>query len=119
LHHLAGLQNVALVLPALSWRPVPGASIPARKANEVFSRVGKLGWRTTTSPATIPKATCEAMNQSRQRLNSGQIVPACLQHAQILAGFAMTVQGRNATITDCPHHEGRVAQLAEQLTLNQ
>src|ERR1700733_10224368 len=44
---------------------VPGASIPARKANEVFSRVGKLGWRTTTSPATIPKATCEAMNQSQ------------------------------------------------------
>src|SRR5580700_9780372 len=44
---------------------VPGASIPARKTNETFSRVGKLGSRTTTSPATIPKATCEAMNQTQ------------------------------------------------------
>src|SRR5579871_2661313 len=44
---------------------VPGASIPARKTNEIFSRVGKLGWRTTPSPATMPKATCEAMNQSQ------------------------------------------------------
>src|ERR1700722_4917276 len=36
---------------------VPGASIPARTTNETFSRVGKLAWRTTTSPATMPKAT--------------------------------------------------------------
>src|SRR5579864_3581427 len=44
---------------------VPGASIPARIANETFSRVGKLGWRMTTNPATIPKAACEAMNQNQ------------------------------------------------------
>src|ERR1700691_6767712 len=44
---------------------VPGASIPARTTNETFSWVGKLGWRTTTSPATIPKATDERQNQNQ------------------------------------------------------
>src|SRR5882724_6026987 len=43
----------------------PGASIPARRANDTFSRVGMLVWRTTTAPATIPKATCEATNQNQ------------------------------------------------------
>src|SRR5882724_12660969 len=43
----------------------PGASIPARRANDTFSRVGMLDWRMTTRPATIPKATCEATNQNQ------------------------------------------------------
>src|SRR5271156_5374723 len=33
---------------------VPGASIPARRTNDTFSRVGMLSWRTTTRPATTP-----------------------------------------------------------------
>src|SRR5262249_37555938 len=44
---------------------VPGASTPARSANAMFSRVGTRGCRTTTSPATTPKATCDAMNQNQ------------------------------------------------------
>ena len=39
--------------------------MPARMANERFSRVGMRDCRTTTSPATTPKATCEAMNQGQ------------------------------------------------------
>src|SRR6202142_1207628 len=44
---------------------VPGASIPPRKTNHTFSRVGMLSWRTTTRPATTPKATCDATNQNQ------------------------------------------------------
>src|SRR5579863_2459933 len=44
---------------------IPGASTPARMAKATFSRVGTLGCRTTTNPATTPKATCEAMNQNQ------------------------------------------------------
>ena len=34
-------------------------------ANDTFSRVGIRGCRTTTNPATTPKATCDAMNQNQ------------------------------------------------------
>ena len=44
---------------------VPGASMPARRANETFSSVGIGDWRTTTTPATMPNATCDAMNQNQ------------------------------------------------------
>src|SRR5262249_5292350 len=44
---------------------VPGASTPARSASETFSSVGIGECRTTTVPATIPKATCDAMNQNQ------------------------------------------------------
>src|ERR1700756_503419 len=51
--------------PLLPGEIVPGASIPARRTTDTFSRVGMLSWRTTTGPATIPKATCEATNQNQ------------------------------------------------------
>src|ERR1700677_2386261 len=66
---------------------VPGASIPARTTKETFSWVGKLGWRTTTSPATIPKATCEATNQNQSMwdasngFNSPRIVYSSPDHS--------------------------------------
>ena len=44
---------------------IPGASTPARRANDTFSWVGILAWRTTTMPATSPKATCDATNQNQ------------------------------------------------------
>ena len=44
---------------------IPGASTPARIANAMFSRVGTRGCRTTINPATMPKATCDAMNHSQ------------------------------------------------------
>ncbi len=42
---------------------IPGASTPARMAKARFSRVSMRDCRTTTKPATIPKADCEAKNQ--------------------------------------------------------
>ena len=42
---------------------MPGASIPARKAKGIFSRVGTRDCLITTKPATTPKATCDAVNQ--------------------------------------------------------
>src|SRR6266481_1850844 len=51
--------------PLSFCRIIPGASIPARIANGRFSRVGIRDCRITTSPATIPKPICEAMNQNQ------------------------------------------------------
>src|SRR4029077_4727203 len=44
---------------------IPGASIPARMAKGRFSLVRTRDWRITTSPATMPKANCQAMNQTQ------------------------------------------------------
>src|SRR4029453_328382 len=55
----------------------PGASTPARRANERFSEVGRRVWRSTTRPATTPNATCDAPNQTQSiwLCSSGLIRP--------------------------------------------
>src|SRR5262245_8999846 len=48
--------------PSFFSSAIPGASIPARTTKGRYCIVEIRSWRTTTNPATTPKATCEAMN---------------------------------------------------------
>src|SRR5260370_24258498 len=57
---------------------IPGASIPARTTKGRFSRVETRSCRTTTMPATTPKAICEAINQIQMMRLASKGLRSCI-----------------------------------------